>query len=180
MGGFLTILEHLLETLWGPGDLPRASPKESRFLTVFSSILDASWDPSWEPCCNKMGILNFLKLLFSSFLLPFRKACIFRKLFEKPWGSCWYRLGTVLAPFWEGYGSQNRCHHRPWRKCEKCIFASTRIKKSMFKRIEKASKIDAKTTCQTCCQKVPKITPKVSQNDPKRVPRGFQNRSKNC
>ena len=60
------------------------------------------------------------------------------------------------------------------RKCEKCIFASTRIKKARFKRIEKSSKIDAKTTFQTCCQKVPKITPKVSQNCPKRVPRGLQ------
>ena len=44
----------------------------------------------------------------------------------------------------------------------------------MFKHIEKASKIDAKTTYQTCCQKVPKIGPKVSQNGPKRVPRGLQ------
>ena len=126
-----------------------------------------------------MGILNFLKLLFSSFL-HFRKACIFRKLFEKPLGSSWDRLGNVLGPFWEGFGSQNRCQHRPWRKCEKCIFASTRIKKARFKRIEKASKIDAKTSCQTCCQKVPKIGPRVSQNSPKRVPRGLQKEVKIC
>ena len=169
-----------LDTFWGPEGLPRASPKESLVLTVFWPILDASWDPSWEPCCDKMGLLNFLKLLFSSFL-PFRKACIFRRLFEKPWGSSWDRLGTVLGPFWEGFGSQNRCQHRPWRKCQKCIFASTRIKKARLKRIEKASKI--KNRCQNdlphMLPKSPKnytkSFPKWSQEGPKRPPKWCQN-----
>ena len=111
--------------------------------------------------------------------LPFRKACIFRRLFEKPLGPSWDRLGTVLGRSWEGFGSQNRCQHRPWRKCQNCIFASTRIKKSRFERIEKESKINVKTTCQACSQEVPKNAPKVSQNGPKRVPRGLQKEVKN-
>ena len=174
---FWTILGPFLDTFWGPEGLPRASPKEITCLPVFWPILDASWDPSWEPCCDKMGLLNFLKLLFSSFL-PFRKACIFRRLFEKPLGSSWDRLGTVLGPFWKSFGSQNRCQHRPWRKCQNCIVASTRIKKSRFKRIEKEWKIYVKTTCQACSQEVPKCSkslPKWSQEGPKRPPKRCQN-----
>ena len=146
-----------------------------RFLIDFGPILGPSWEPlgamlrqNGPPKLSQVCFLGFFTLLETS---------KFQSFFEVALGPSWSRLGTVLCPFWESFGSQNRCQHRPWRKCEKCIFASTRIKKSMFKRIEKAAKIDVKTTCQACSQEVPKIlqqSPKRSQEGPKRLPKRCQ------
>ena len=102
-----------------------------RFLMVFGvpkfwSILDPSWNPSWEPCWAKMGSLSFAKLLFWHFW-AFLKSMNFETFFGRPSGLSWDRLGTLLAPFWEGFGGQNRCQHRPQRKCQNWAPVDARI-----------------------------------------------------
>ena len=93
----------------------------------------------------------------------------------------WEAFGTLLRPSWDRFGSILGKFWKPksmptstLTKMSKLHLRLDENQKIRFKRIEKASKIDAKATCQTCCEKVPKIKSKVSQNGPKRVPRGLQ------
>ena len=70
----------------------------------FWSFLEASWGRSWEPCCAKVGLLNFPKLHFSIFW-PFRKAWNFQRIFEIDLGFSWARLETVLGSSLEEFES---------------------------------------------------------------------------
>ena len=87
MGRFWTILEPFLATFWGPGGLPGASPKESRFLKRFLIDFGSLLEPLLGTMLRQNGPPKLSKITFFSHFSPFRKACIFQKLFEKPLGA---------------------------------------------------------------------------------------------
>ena len=66
----------------------------------FWSFLEASWGRSWEPCCAKVGLLNFLKYFFR-FFGPSEN---FQMIFDIDLGLSWDRLETVLGSILEDFG----------------------------------------------------------------------------
>ena len=103
--------------------------------------------------------------------------------FWRPSGPSGDRLGTILASFWECFGSQNRCQHRPQRKCQNWAPVEARIKNSRFGGHRKTSKIGLKASYRTSTLKDAKITKKSRKNGPKtfpkRAPRGSKNSTYN-
>ena len=89
-----------LVTFWGPEGLPRASPKEKLILNIFLIDFGSLLGPLLGPCCDKMGLLNFLKLLFRIFY-PSEKHAFFKDFLR----SLWDPLETVLGPFWVHFGN---------------------------------------------------------------------------
>ena len=162
----------------GPKRGPRTSSKTNRFLIKFWPILEPSWAPSWEPCWAKMGSLSFAKLLFWHFW-TFLKSMNFETFFGRPSRPSWDCLGAILAPYWEGFGGQNRCQHRPQRKCQNWAPVEARIKNSRFGGHRKTSKIALKASYRTSTLKDAKIIPKSGLNGPKKIPKRAQRKLQN-
>ena len=144
---------------WGPGSFPRASSKENGFHYDFWSLSRAPSGRSWGPCCDKVGLMKFVffRVLYHPKSISFSKVVFraFGTLFGPNWG-----------PFLKIFRSQNRGQRRPRQRCQNCVFASARIKFSMFGIGRHPKGIEHR-----CQNHSPSMLPRASQNPAQNFPR---------
>ena len=141
-------------------------PIFNSFLTDFGCLLG----PLLGAMLRQNGPPKLSKVTFFDFFtVP--KSMHFSKTF-------WEAFGALLRPSWDRFGrvleAKIDANIDPDENVKIAFSPQRELKNQGLEGIEKAWKIDVKTTCQACSQEVPQNAPKVCQNGPKRVPRGLQ------